>query len=148
MISLDVFAEKRILIAATKLDDLKLLYSDNDESNADSNDEVTLTLEERIHSVKKIIKRQCNNLNVSIPDDCIIPLCATGALEARKEKLGGKRNKEMKKLLIELDVSTAEDLEEASQVSLLEEKLIEIAGNSHYLWHYNIVRDCTRYLDQ
>ena len=57
-----------------------------------------------------------------IPDDCIVPLCATGALEARKKKLGGKRSKDMVKLMVELEVSTAEELEEVSQVPLLEKK--------------------------
>lgn len=79
------------------------------------------SLAKHIDSIKKIIQDQCQGF-VSIPDDCIVPLCATGALEARKEKLGGKRNKEMKVLMVKLDVSTAEEIEKVSQVISLEER--------------------------
>ena len=117
---LDVFAEKRILIAVTRLDEYEI--SDptyNDESDSDSDDEIAVSLDEHVASIKKIIQGQCKDF-VSIPDDCIVPLCATGALEARKEKLGVKSK--MKQLMVKLEVSTAEELEEISQIPLLEEK--------------------------
>ncbi|XP_019855797.1 PREDICTED: uncharacterized protein LOC109584485 isoform X2 [Amphimedon queenslandica] len=141
----NAFKEKRILIAVTKLDEYEMPDTKfNDLSDSNDNNE---SFAKHIDSIKKIIQDQCKGF-VSIPDDCIIPLCATGALEARKEKLGGKRSREMKVLMAKLDVSTAEEIEKVSQVISLEEKLIEIASRSHYLWHYNIVRDCIRYLDQ
>ncbi|XP_019854201.1 PREDICTED: uncharacterized protein LOC109583343 [Amphimedon queenslandica] len=144
----NAFEERRILIAVTRLDEFNIKTSDSDSEDHDSSSGNDEEIPKRIDSIKEVIQRQCRCLGVPIPDDCIVPLCAIGALKARKEKLGGKRNKEMKVLMVKLDVSTAEEMEIVSQVPLLEEKLIEIAGNSHYLWHYNIVRDCTRYLDQ
>ncbi|XP_019855791.1 PREDICTED: uncharacterized protein LOC109584481 isoform X1 [Amphimedon queenslandica] len=147
----NAFEERRIIIAITRLDEFDIKTSGSDSEDHDSssgNDEEIL---KRIESIKEVIQRQCKCLDVLIPDDCIIPLCAAGAFKARKEKLGGKpvkRSKEMRKLMLELEVSTAEEMEIVSQILSLEEKLIEIAGNSHYLWHYSIVRDCTRYCDQ
>ncbi|XP_019855793.1 PREDICTED: uncharacterized protein LOC109584482 [Amphimedon queenslandica] len=144
----NAFEERRILIAVTRLNEFSIKTSDSDSEDHDSSSGNDEEIPKRIDSIKEVIQRQCRCLGVPIPDDCIIPLCAIGALKARKEKLGGKRSREMRKLMLELDVSTAEEIEKVSQISLLEEKLIEVAGNSHYLWHYNIVRDCTRYLDQ
>lgn len=53
-----------------------------------------------------------------IPDDCIVPLCATGALKARKKIIKIKNEKPIQ----ESKLSAAEDREKISQVPVLEEK--------------------------
>uniref|UniRef100_A0A1X7U834 Dynamin N-terminal domain-containing protein n=1 Tax=Amphimedon queenslandica TaxID=400682 RepID=A0A1X7U834_AMPQE len=150
----NAFAERRIIIAVTRLDQYSTTTSEDESSDPDSesDDESKPAKDDeeeiikRIHSIKEVIQRQCKCLGVPIPDDCIIPLHATGALEARKKMINLRVKK--KEPDQESKLSTANERDKISQVPLLEEKLIEIATNSHYLWHYNIVRDCTKYCDQ
>ena len=55
---------------------------------------------------------------MSVPDDCIVPLCATRALKARK-KIIKLKNKDP---IQESKLSTAKEREKISQVPLLEKK--------------------------
>ncbi|XP_019862754.1 PREDICTED: uncharacterized protein LOC109591467 [Amphimedon queenslandica] len=120
-----LFVENRCLIAVTRLDEYEIpdaKFDDKSGSNdSDESSQNESDLDKCIAHIRKKVQDQCKGF-VSIPDDCIIPLCATGALEARKEKLGEKRSREMKVLMAKLDVSTVEEVEEVSQVTLLEKK--------------------------
>ena len=121
-----VFTEKRMLIVVTRLDEYKHSEKEcNDQSMHayDSDDDETASLDELIKNIKETIRQQCDF--VSIPDDCIIPVSATGALEARKVKLGVK-SRDIGVLLgkfqrIKSDIKL-EELEEISQLMVLEKK--------------------------
>ena len=122
-----MFTEKRMLIVVTRLDEYKKSEQKcNDDSihNQDSDDEDTESLEELITSIKKTVQRQCKDF-LTIPNDCIIPVSATGALEARKVILGLK-SRDIKMLILKFerlqDKITTEELDKISQVPLLEEK--------------------------
>ena len=125
---IEVFTEKRLLIVVTRLDEYKESEKKcNDKSihNQDSDDEDTASLDELIDSIKKTVQEQCKNF-MKIPDECIIPISATGALEARKVKLEIKSKdigvlKQKFQRFQRSDITT-EELECFSQVPLLEEK--------------------------
>ncbi|XP_019854343.1 PREDICTED: uncharacterized protein LOC109583438 [Amphimedon queenslandica] len=147
-----VFIEKRMLIVVTRLDEYKQSEKKcNDQSMqaCNSDDDETASLDELIKNIKETIQQQCKF--ISIPDDCIIPVSSTAALEARKVQLGLK-SRDIEVLLgkfrrIKSGIKL-EELEETSQLLVLEKKLREIALNSYRLWHRSIVRDCSRYLEQ
>lgn len=115
-----------MLIVVTRLDEYKHPEKEcNDQSmhTYDSDDDETASLDELIKNVKETIQQQCKF--VSIPDDCIIPVSATGALEARKVQLGVPSN-DIEELLgkfrkIKSDIKFGE-LEEISQLLVLEKK--------------------------
>ena len=121
-----IFTEKRMLIVVTRLDEYKQSEKECNDHSMDANDsdeDETASLDDLIKNIKKTIRQQCNF--VSIPDDCIIPVSATGALEARKVKLG-VRSKDIEVLLgkfrrIKSDIG-CEELEEISQLVVLEKK--------------------------
>ena len=123
-----VFTEKRMLIVVTRLDEYKKteqkLCNDDTIHDESSDDEETESLEELITSIKKTVQQQCKDF-VIIPNDCIIPVSATGALEARKVILGLK-SRDIKMLILKFerlqDKITTEELDKISQVPLLEEK--------------------------
>ena len=139
-----VFTEKRLLIVVTRLDEYKKSEKEcNDKSvhNQDSDDEDTDSLDELMDSIRKTVQEQCKDF-MKIPDECIIPICATGALEARKVKLrinskdiGVLKQKfkrfKLKENITKEDITkeditkediTTEELEHFSQVPLLEKK--------------------------
>ena len=91
--------------------------------NSDSEEEV-FTIEEVIYSIKSAVKKYFKK-TVDIPDDCIIPVCASGANEARKANLGLKSNCEREKTgfkeLLGKDISL-EELEALSQIEVLEKR--------------------------
>ncbi|XP_019862984.1 PREDICTED: uncharacterized protein LOC109591772 [Amphimedon queenslandica] len=145
----NVFEERRILIAVTRLDQYNTTSEEESDSDSDSDDESSPSnddgeIPKRIESIKEVIQRQSKCLGVPIPDDCIIPLCATRALKARKKII----KVTSKKPIQESKLSTANERDKISQVPLLEEKLNKVTAKSQYLWYYSIVRDCTRYCDQ
>ena len=119
---LDIFEERRILIAVTRLDQFSnSTPKDESDSDSDSDDESSPGNDEkeilkRIDSIKEVIQRQCKCLDASVPDDCIVPLCANRALKARKKRVKNKKPIQESKL------STAKVREKISQVPLLEEK--------------------------
>ena len=122
-----MFVEKRLLIVVTRLDEYKeseKKYNDKSIHNQDSDDEDTDSLDELTDSIRKTVQEQCKGF-IMIPDECIIPISATGALEARKEKLGikakdiGVLKQKFQRFQGEI---TTEKLECCSQIPLLEEK--------------------------
>lgn len=122
-----MFTEKRLLIVVTRLDEYKESEKKcNDKSvhNQDSDDEDTASLDELIDSIRKTVQEQCKDF-IEIPDEYIIPISATGALEARKVKLGKKSTEigllKQKFQRFQGEITT-EELECFSQVPLLEEK--------------------------
>ena len=123
---LEVFTEKRLLIVVTRLDEYKESEKEyNDKSFLDDSDEEdTASLDELIDSIRKTVQKQCKDF-MMIPNECIIPICATGALEARKVKLGKKSTEigllKQKFQRFQGEITT-EELECFSQVPLLEEK--------------------------
>ena len=112
----------------TRLDDYKKSekeYNDKSIDNQNSDEEEdTASLDELTGSIRKTVQEQCKGF-IIIPDECIIPISATGALEARKEKLGikskdiGVLKQKFQRFQGEI---TTEKLECFSQVPLLEEK--------------------------
>ena len=122
-----MFTEKRLLIVVTRLDEYKESEKKcNDKSvhNQDSDDEDTASLDELIDSIRKTVQEQCKDF-IEIPDEYIIPISATGALEVRKVKLGKKSTEigllKQKFQRFQGEITT-EELECFSQVPLLEEK--------------------------
>lgn len=89
---------------------------DSDDESSPSNDDGEIP--KRIESIKEVVQRQCKCLGTPIPDDCIIPLCATRALKARKKIM----KVTSKKPIQESKLSTANERDKISQVPLLEEK--------------------------
>ena len=127
-IHVGVFTEKRLLIVVTRLDEYEKSEKEyNDKSFLDdSDDEDTDSLDELIDSIRKIVQKQCKDF-MEIPDECIIPISATGALEARKVKLGikskdiGVLKHRFQRFQLK-DEITPEELECFSQVPLLEKR--------------------------
>lgn len=119
-----VFAQKRLFIVVTCLDEYKLSqneYNDDSYCCQDSDDDDAVSLEDLICNIKLTVKKQCEKFG-TIPDDCIVPVSANGALEARKEK----KSKGLEAVLLnfrKLQMQFKdEDLDTISQVPLLEER--------------------------
>ena len=118
-----------MLIVVTRLDEYKEARKRTNDSiilpATDSDDEEDPDFEGLIRSIKELVKRQFQSI-CEVPDDCIIPVSTKGALEARKV-LHGEKSKEVRQLLLQFEervgkTLTIEELQEYSQVPLLEER--------------------------
>lgn len=90
-----------------------------------------------ITSIKQLVQNQFGPI-CEVPDECIIPVSAKAALEARKEMYNGgalPRSKDMKRMLFEFEHKagredlTIDELEKFSQVPLLEDRYACILFN-------------------
>uniref|UniRef100_A0A1X7TWY2 Dynamin N-terminal domain-containing protein n=1 Tax=Amphimedon queenslandica TaxID=400682 RepID=A0A1X7TWY2_AMPQE len=148
-----VFIEKRLLIVVTRLDEYKIpvtICNDNTVADDDEDENIYYTIEEVISSIKSTVKNHFKEIS-EIPDDCIIPVCASGANEARKASMNIKYDCDKELLVFKKMLGrriNEEELEALSQIKVLEEKLGYIATDAPRIWKYSIARDCCRYLDQ
>lgn len=111
-----------MLIAVTRLDEYAV--ADGGEEG-----EKGPNLLELIDSIKKTVQDQFKPI-CEVPDECIVPVSAKGALEARKMIHGAStsKSKDAKLMLIQFEDRvgrenlTTEDLNNCSQVQVLEER--------------------------
>ena len=111
----------------TRLDEYKIpvtICNDETVADDDEDEEIFYSIEEVISNIKSVVKHHFKGIS-QIPDDCIIPVCASGANEARKASMRLKYDCDKELLVFKKMLGhrvEVEELEALSQIKVLEEK--------------------------
>jgi GTPase SAR1 family protein len=145
----DVFKDKRLIIAVTRFDVYESKdIGDDDGDGVDDGDgenyDNNMKLMSSIQAVKESIIRQCADIGIDIPEDCIVPVSARAALETRAQ-IKKKSSLSCTQMSVKFDLKN-DRMVEASQIPIIEERIGDILKSIQHTWKTTITKDCLRYL--
>jgi GTPase SAR1 family protein len=145
----DVFQDKRLIIAVTRLDDYQERKDGDDDENDsdDGDDDGHPKLTSSIQAIKESIIKQCGAIGIAIPEDCIVPVFAKAALECREGTVDDIFHKSLLKKNFNVIVE-ADKIVDTSQVPILEERIGDILDSVQRTWKAAIIKDCKRYSEK